>query len=410
MGFLDIQLKGYQMDAVKRLSNGKILRGDTGVGKSRTALAYYFFRVAKGRVKVNGTGEVREMKTPVDLFIITTASKRNKHEWDDELEPFGLKVGENDQVHVIVDSWQNVKKYVDVQNAFFLFDEQKVTGKGVWVKSFYKIAKHNKWILATATPGDVWMDYIPVFVANGFYKNRTEFEREHVVYKRFSKFPQVDKILYEDVLNLYLKQILVNMEKPEDEIPDIVREHEKVICNYDKSAYKQIMATRTDPETGEPFMNASALCYALRRVCNKDTDRYVHVLDIVKMHGKAIIFYNFNYELEILRHIAEDLEIESGEWNGEKHDPVPTGKEWVYLVQYTAGAEGWNCITCCTIIFYSQNYSYKATMQAAGRIDRVNTPYRTLYYYHLQSRSSIDLAIARALNNKKNFNERAFAM
>ena len=405
-------LSEYQIDAIKRLGNGKILRGDVGVGKSRTALAYYFFRVAKGCVPVNGKGETRKIKNKIDLYIITTAAKRNKREWDDELKPFGLKVGENPEhgVTIIVDSWQKIKTYVGTQNAFFLFDEQKLCGKGVWVNSFYQIAKSNQWILATATPGDVWYDYVPVFVANGFFRNRSDFEKHHCVFKQFSKFRQIEEYVYTRVLEKYLSMILVNMEKPAEIVGRVARHHDKIVCDYNQNIYKQVMKLRVDPETLEPFDNASALCYALRKVTNTNQERYKTTLDLVDAHRKVIIFYNFNYERDILRHIADDLSIEVAEWNGEKHDPVPKGQDWVYLVQYTAGAEGWNCIECNTIIFYSQNYSYKVTTQAAGRIDRVNTPYKDLYYYHLTSKAPIDIAIGRALKNKEVFNERAFAV
>ena len=152
----------------------------------------------------------------------------------------------------------------------------------------------------------------------------------------------------------------------------------------------------------------SGLCYILRKIVNSDKTRCDIIKKLVEEHSKVIIFYNFDYELEILRNLGSELNIETAEWNGHRHMPLPFGDQWIYLVQYTAGAEGWNCTSTNVIIFYSQNYSYKAMVQAAGRIDRRNTPYTDLYYYHLRSNSSIDVAIYSALSKKKNFNERGF--
>ena len=153
------------------------------------------------------------------------------------------------------------------------------------------------------------------------------------------------------------------------------------------------------------MQQASSLCYVLRRIVNEDESRITTLLELVERHPRVIIFYNFDYELEILKGLYYGENVEIAEWNGHAHQPVPSGERWIYLVQYTAGCEGWNSIKTDTIIFYSQNYSYKVVAQAAGRIDRLNTPYTDLYYYHLKSRSGIDLAISRALKNKKQFNE-----
>ena len=302
----------------------------------------------------------------------------------------------------MVDSWNNIKKYAEVKDAFFIFDEQRVIGSGAWVKAFLKIAKSNDWILLSATPGDTWEDYIPVFVANGFYKNRTEFIREHVVYNRAAKYPKIDKYINTGKLIRFRNSILVNM----DFRRQTVSHHEDVFVKYDISKYKDTGRTRWDPFKNEPIVNAAGLCYVWRKLVNMDESRQVALLQILEKHPKAIIFYNFDYELEILKEVCAENGYEVAEWNGHKHQPVPdNGKRWAYLVQYNAGAEGWNCIKTDTIIFFSQNYSYKIMQQSAGRIDRLNTPYKDLYYYHLKSRSGIDLAISRALKDKKDFNE-----
>ena len=397
-------LYGYQMDAVKKMTNGCILNGGVGSGKSRTGL-YYYFKEQGGSINPD---YVPMKHKPKDLYIITTARKRDDLEWEGELVPFLLSTHPDQNVFygnkVVVDSWNNIKKYSDISGAFFIFDEQRVVGSGAWVKSFLKIARGNDWILLSATPGDTWSDYIPVFIANGFYKNKSEFSREHVVYSRFSKYPKIDRYLNTGRLVRLRNRILVDMDFTRHTIPH----HEDVYCRYDISKYKDAIKTRWDPYKNEPIQQASGLCYILRRVVNEDESRQRALLEIFEKHPKMIVFYNFDYELDILKGIYYGNNCEIAEWNGHAHQPIPQSERWVYLVQYTAGCEGWNCVKTDTIVFYSQNYSYKVMEQASGRIDRLNTPFRDLYYYHLKSRSGIDLAISKALKEKKQFNERKF--
>lgn len=398
-----ISLYDYQLDAVNRMKNGCILCGGVGSGKSRTSLAYYY----KEQGGILGTKNYIKMKRPKDLYIITTARKRDTLEWEGELAPFLLS--KNPEVNfyknkVVVDSWNNIKKYKEVHGAFFIFDEQRVVGSGTWVKAFLNIARKNDWILLSATPGDTWQDYIPVFVANGFYRNKTEFTREHVVYSRFTKYPKIDRFIGTGKLIRLRDSILVDM----DFKRLTVSHHEDVYCSYDIPKYKEVMRNRWDPYKNEPIQQASGLCYVLRRIVNTAESRQVTLLELFEKHPKMIIFYNFDYELDILKGVYYGKNVRISEWNGHKHQPIPESNSWVYLVQYTAGAEGWNCIKTDTIVFYSQNYSYKVMQQASGRIDRLNTPYTDLYYYHLKSRSGIDLAISKALSEKKQFNERKF--
>ena len=395
-------LYDYQMDAVNRITNGCILNGGVGSGKSRTGL-YYYFKEQNGSINP----DYIPMKNPKDLYIITTAMKRDKLEWDGELSNFRLSTNQELNYYknkVIIDSWNNIKKYSDIVDSFFIFDEDRVTGYGAWVKSFLKISKHNNWIILSATPGDTWQDYIPVFIANGFYKNKTEFAREHIVYSRFTKYPKIDRYIGTGKLIRLRNQILVNM----DFERHTIQHHEDIYVQYDISKYKDAIRTRWDPFRDQPIQQASDLCYILRRIVNSDESRQVKLLELLEDIPRAIIFYNFDYERNILLNLGYEEGTEIAEWTGHAHQEIPRSDKFVYLVQYAAGCEGWNYIGTDTIIFYSQSYSYKVMAQAAGRIDRLNSPYKHLYYYHLKSRSGIDLAISKALETKKIFNETKF--
>lgn len=403
-----IELYDFQIEALEQMHNGCILSGDTGSGKSITAIAYYFKR-HKG--KCWNCKRYISMRDPVDLYIITTARKRDTQEWEGELLPFRLssKAEHNSyDVKVVVDSWNNIGKYVDVTNAFFIFDEQRVVGKGKWVKSFLKIAKNNAWILLSATPGDKWEDYIPVFVANGYYKNRTDFLRRHATVTwegRYNKYPNIQVDTDEGRLIKLRRYILVDM----DFLRPTQQHHEKVTVQYDKKNYRTVKAKRWNIYTDSPIVNVSELCYTMRKVVNSYPERAKVALDIAMEHKRSIIFYNFDYELEILHKTFNNIEgLSVAEWNGHKHQPIPRTEKWVYFVQYSAGSEGWNCIETDTVIFYSASYSYRTMKQASGRIDRLNTPYKDLYYYHIRSRAPIDMAIEHALRNKKKFNENRF--
>ena len=398
-----ISLRDYQLDAVNRMMNGCILCGGVGSGKSRTALAYYY----KENGGVLGTNEyvpMNDVDLP-DLYIITTARKRDTAEWEGELSPFLLSSHPEVNLYrnrVVIDSWNNISKYSSVTNAFFIFDEQRVVGSGAWVKAFLKIAKSNKWILLSATPGDTWEDYIPVFVANGFYKNRTSFKEEHMVIRWVNgKYPKIERYMGVGKLMLLRNRILIDM----DFKRQTISHHEDINVEYDISKYKEVGRTRWNPYKNEPIVNASELCYVWRKIVNSDDSRQTAVLELFERHPKLIVFYMFDYELDILKNLHYGEDVQVAEWNGHRHEPIPSSDKWVYLVQYAAGAEGWNCISTDTIVFYSQNYSYKVMQQSAGRIDRLNTPFSDLYYYHLKSYAPIDIAIARALKEKKTFNE-----
>ena len=402
-----MELRDYQLEAIGKMKNGCILNGGVGSGKSLTSLSYYYLQNGGSLEFLSGKDYIPMPNPPKDLYIITTARKRDTFEWEGELSHFLLSTHKELNKYdnkVIVDSWNNIQKYKDVEDAFFIFDEQRVVGSGAWVKAFLKITKKNQWILLSATPGDTWSDYIPVFIANGFYKNKTEFMREHAVFSRFSKYPKIEKYIGTGRLIRQRREILVDMKFERE----TVQHHYDIYVEYDNKLYKDVMKRRWDIWNDEPITNAGGLCYALRKIVNSHESRSTKLLELFETHQKMIVFYNFDYELEILKSLYFGEGVIVAEWNGHKHEPTPTGNQWVYLVQYTAGAEGWNCITTDTIVFYSLNYSYKIMHQSAGRIDRLNTPYKDLHYYYLKSRSGIDLAIERALNDKRKFNESSF--
>lgn len=369
------ELMPHQKKAVAAMKNGCILKGGVGTGKTVTSLAYYV-----------------EREAPRDIYVITTAKKRDSGDWSAE----GRLLG----VFPEVDSWNNLAGYEDVEGAFFIFDEQRVVGSGGWAKSFQAITKRNHWVLLSATPGDTWMDYIPVFVANGFYKNRTEFCREHVMFSRFAKYPKVDRYLRTQVLAAHLRSILVEM-------PFEKHTHRNdidVFVEYDRDLFMKVWGKRWNYIKERPIRDIAECFSLMRRVINSSPDRVRAVKDLLINHPRVIIFYNFDYELQLL---LEGLDLPVSQWNGHNHDPLPEGDEWAYLVQYAAGAEGWNCTTTDTTIFYSPSYSYRMSEQAKGRIDRLDTQFKELYYYHLKSSCWLDRAIFKAVEEKKNFNEKA---
>ena len=438
-------LYDFQYEAVDRAFNGCIFNGGTGTGKSRTGLYYYFKE--QGGLYIGS--DYVPMKNPKDLYIITPAVKRDKNEWSGELALFRMSPDPELNYYdnqIIIDSWNNIQKYVGVKGAFFIFDECKINGGGAWTKAFLKIVKSNNWIILSATAGDRWIDYWPVFVANGFYKDKTSFMREHVIFSRYTKYPQIDRYVNTQRLERLRNKILIDMEVQRHTIPH----HEDVYCTYDLQLYKGVFRTRTNPYSqgyvpcdkndegallvgknidisdvnpilpgwcytpkkgdyvrlvNEPLKQASELCYVLRKIVNSDESRQVALLELLEDHPRAIIFYSYDYERDILLNLVYPEGTKIAEWTGHKHEPVPESEKWVYLVNYASGAEGFCCISTDTVIFYSQTYSYKSLVQACGRVDRLNTKFIDLYYYHLKSRSGIDLAISRALKEKKKFNE-----
>ena len=392
-----IQLEHHQIDAINKLKNGCVLRGGTGSGKTLTSLVYVFEKVLGGQSPVHPGHTFRKQIDESKVYIITTPRKRDTCDWEKEAALIPVKLES-------VDSWNNIKKYEHIKDAVFIFDETKILGYGAWTYSFLKIVKHNRWILLTATPGDTWLEYAPLFVANGFYKNKTEFEREHIVWARYVKYPKVERYLNITKLIKHRDSILVNMHFERS----TVQLHNDILCEYDKVLYDVILKDRWNPYTNQPVRNISELCYILRKVLNSDESRVSILLPIYERHKKVIIFYTYDYELEILREWCIDNNIIFAEWNGHKHEVIPNNKTWAYLCQYTSAQEAWNCIETDCIIFYSQTYSYKALIQASGRIDRMNTTYKNLYYYHLISQGSIDESIQKALLHKENFNESAW--
>jgi hypothetical protein len=401
-----VDLRPHQRKAVEELDNGKILYGGVGVGKSITALAYYYEKECKGELD-----HIPSMRDPKKLVIITTAKKRDDKDWQLDAAKLGIS-SENslDGVEFVVDSWNNIAKYEGEKDAFFIFDEQRLVGSGAWTKAFIKIAKSCRWILLSATPGDTWLDYIPVFVANGFYKNRTEFKRRHVVYNTFSKFPKVDRYVETGRLVRLRNQLLVHMPYERH----TVRNTRYVPVSHNKALLKRVTVDRWHVYEERPIRDVAELFAVMRKVVNSDSSRLAAVRTRIQDTPRLIVFYNFDYELEMLRELQWEIRdgevrrvpnLRVAEWNGHKHQAVPETDRWVYLVQYAAGAEGWNCVRTDSMLFWSLTYSYKHFHQAHGRIDRLNTPYTDLWYDILISDSAIDKAVNRSLKAKRSFNE-----
>ena len=397
-----------QIQAVRQLQNGSILAGGVGSGKTLTSLAWYLTSVCNAAsFKKGGSLAKKKVKGSPTLYVITTAKKRDSLEWEEEAARLGLSTDPACSFtgsSIVVDSWNNIGKYSDREQAVFFFDEQRASGSGRWVKEFLKITRKNTWLLLSATPGDVWMDYLPVFMAHGFFRTRTEFMEDHVIFDRFAKYPKVKRYIGEAKLQRLRRSILVEMPVERH----TTRERETVYCDYDRDLYKWVVKNRMDPWTEEPLRDAGGVCRILRKVVSDNDWRSEQAKRILSSNERVIVFYNYNYELDRILAVAESLGLPTAQWNGHRHDAIPAEPRWVYICQYTSAAEGWNCTSTDTVLFWSLNYSWRVTEQCEGRIDRLNTPYSRLRYYFLESHSSIDEAVRRSLSSKKVFNERAF--
>jgi hypothetical protein len=386
-----LELMDHQKDAVALLKSGSVLYGGVGSGKSATALAYY----------------MKEQR-PKDIYVITTAKKRDSLDWESEASRFGISTTKEYSLggRLVVDSWNNIGRYDKPEYCghFFIFDEQRVVGSGAWVKAFIRIARRNVWILLSATPGDTWMDYAPVFIANNFYRNFTEFKMEHVIYAPYVKFPKIVRYVNVRKLEDLRNEVLVEM--------PYLRHTERILnylsCGYDSVLMRRAIHDRWHPYEERPIKDVGELFRVMRKIVNTDSSRLEMVKLLMKTHPRLVIFYNFDYELEILRTLKDEVQV--AEWNGHRKELVPPDdSKWVYLVQYQAGAEGWNCTSTDAMILYSLTYSYKNHIQSMGRIDRLDTKFSDLFYYILTSSAQIDRTILNALRNKKTFNERKFA-
>ena len=405
---MTVTYRPEQIQAVRQLQNGSILAGGVGSGKTLTSLAWYLTSVCNAAsFKRGGSLAKKKVKGSPTLYVITTAKKRDSLEWEEEAACLGLSTDPACSFtgsSIVVDSWNNIGKYSDREHAVFFFDEQRASGSGRWVKEFLKITRKNTWLLLSATPGDVWMDYLPVFMAHGFFRTRTEFMEDHVIFDRFAKYPKVKRYIGEAKLQRLRRSILVEMPVERH----TTRERETVYCDYDRDLYKWVVKNRMDPWTEEPLRDAGGVCRILRKVVSDNDWRSEQAKRILSSNERVIVFYNYNYELDRILAVAESLGLPTAQWNGHRHDAIPAEPRWVYICQYTSAAEGWNCTSTDTVLFWSLNYSWRVTEQCEGRIDRLNTPYSRLRYYFLESDSSIDKAVRRSLSSKKVFNERAF--
>ena len=405
---MTVTYRPEQIQAVRQLQNGSILAGGVGSGKTLTSLAWYLTSVCNAAsFKKGGSLAKKRVKGSPTLYVITTAKKRDSLEWEEEAARLGLSTDPACSFtgsSIVVDSWNNIGKYSDREHAVFFFDEQRASGSGRWVKEFLKITRKNTWLLLSATPGDVWMDYLPVFMAHGFFRTRTEFMEDHVIFDRFAKYPKVKRYIGEAKLQRLRRSILVEMPVERH----TTRERETVYCDYDHDLYKWVVKNRMDPWTEEPLRDAGGVCRILRKVVSDNDWRSEQAKRILSSNERVIVFYNYNYELDRILAVAESLGLSTAQWNGHRHDVIPAEPRWVYICQYTSAAEGWNCTSTDTVLFWSLNYSWRVTEQCEGRIDRLNTPYSRLKYYFLESHSSIDEAVRRSLSSKKVFNERAF--
>lgn len=148
-----------------------------------------------------------------------------------------------------------------------------------------------------------------------------------------------------------------------------------------------------------------------RQLCGQyNEDKLAAFSDLLESTSdRLIVFYNFNAELDALKHISDILGRVSSIVNGKYKDlyAYDQKNDSVTFLQYQAGAMGLNLQKANKIVYFTPPLSSELFEQSKKRIHRIGQN-KPCFYYYLICKSSVEEKIYRTLKMRKDYTEALF--
>lgn len=394
----DSMLYNFQRQLLNSIEENYIIAADTGTGKTMMAIHHYL---------KHNTGE--------PLLILAPPQKIKEGGWQRELD-FVASHYNIEIPYDIISYGVLSKRWKEYKDWFLVMDEchyvkNPTSQRG---KAAINLTKQStNFLLLSATPSsNGWGDTIAYMIMFGYYKNKTQFLKEHAVYNRidYGNGPVnvVSDYRDQEKLQKLYQSFSIKLAKEDClDLPPLV--FEKVHFKPSKE-YNIIKKDRVLGE--ELFDNISKLQHGLRFYANQaDKLKYTEML-LEGTEENVIIFYNYKQENEELKKIAKKLKKKVFEVSGSKTN-LPDKEKWtslknsVTIVQYQAGAAGIELQYANIVIFHTPTYSYQDYEQALGRAYRNGQTKKVTVYQYI-TKNTIETSIYQALAAKKDFTEELF--
>lgn len=391
----------YQKKVIDKADSSWLFALGTGTGKTILSIHHYLKHY-------NGES----------LLIIAPAQKVLEGGWDREVQRVANFY--NIQIQYDVMSYGVLAKKWNLYKGWFvIFDEchyvkNPTSQRGKAALNLTRIS--TNFSLLSATPSsNGWADTINYMLMFNFYRNKTQFIKEHAIHEtKFFGQKQIKVIADwkdQDKLKMLYQSISTKLSKDDClDLPPLIFEdvYFKVSKEYEIIRKKRVLETENGPIAYDTVMK---LQHGLRFYANqKDKLSYTEML-AESTNENIVIFYYYQQEKDdLVKVLAKNKKIY--EVSG-KVNHLPSRDQWdelkntVTLVQYQAGAAGIELQYCNLVIFYTPTFSFQDYDQALGRAYR-NGQTKKVTVYRYITKKSVEEHVYRSLAEKKDFTESLF--